>query len=96
MDDEAGDRELRTDERGGLNPQGAVELGFRGERFGCCAKIGLRGEVGAVGVRGGIGGFAHPFGDGFGLAALDAGRFELAGSGERVEGGGGQWRCLPR
>ena len=35
--DEAGDRELRSDERGGLNPQGAVharfeagEVGFRG------------------------------------------------------------------
>ena len=30
MDDEAGDRELRTDERGGLNPQGAVEVGAGG------------------------------------------------------------------
>ncbi len=26
------------------------------------------------------GGAAHPIGDGFGVAALDAGRFELAGT----------------
>ena len=55
------------------------------------SKVRLRRQCLPVGAGGGIGGFAHPFGDGFGLAALDAGRFELAGRGERVEGGGGHW-----
>ena len=41
--------------------------------------------AGAVGFPDGP---AHPFGDGFRLAALDAGRFEGAGGGEGVEGGG--------
>ena len=67
MHDEAGDGELRTDERGALNPQGAVEVGAE---FG---EVGLGGETATVGADG----LAHGVGDGFRLAAFDSGRFEI-------------------
>ena len=66
-----GDGDESVDDGDALNPQCAVEIGFRGEF-----------------VTVGSGGAAHPFGDGFGLAAFDAGRFKLARGAECVEGAG--------
>ena len=71
MHDEAGDGELRTDERGALNPQGAVEVGAGGGPE--LGEVGLGGETATVGADG----LAHGAGDGFRLAAFDSGRFEI-------------------
>ena len=76
VNDEAGDCELRTDERGSLNPQSSVEVGPK------LGEVGLRREFGMIGT----GGAAHSFGDGFGVLGFDAGGLELAGGGEGVEG----------
>ena len=57
----------------GLKAGHPAHLGSKG------GEVGFRGEVATFGTRGGIGGIAHPFGDGFGLAALNAGRFVRAG-----------------
>ena len=55
------------------------EIGLEG------GKIGLGRELVTVGADGP----AHPFGNGFGVLGFDAGRFEVAGGFERVEGAGG-------
>lgn len=60
----------REHERG-LEAEHPPHFGFRGEWFEVCARHGLRGDRA---------------GDGFGLAALDAGRLESACSGKGVEG----------
>ena len=83
--DEAGDRELRTDERGGLNPQGAVHARFESGEVGADeGEVRLRGE--RVTTRPGRGaGRVH---DSLGHRFIGADFPEGLDGGVGVEGGG--------
>ena len=63
-DDERGLKGEHPAHFGAQGVDSAVEVGLRGE----AGEVGLGGELGPVGASAGIGGFAHPFGDGFSLA----------------------------
>ena len=80
--DEAGDGDLRADERGGLDPQGAVELATKAGDGGL--EVGLRGQLRAIRPGRGAGrvhdGFRHRF--------IGAGFPECLDGGVGVEGGG--------
>ena len=65
--DEAGDGELRTDDRDGLNPQGAVRARFESGDGG--GEVGFRRQLLAVGA----GRIAHHRHGGFRLALVEAG-----------------------
>ncbi len=87
--DEAGGRELRTDERGGLNPRGAVEvgpeLGEVGLRFGVqVGEVSLRRKLGAR--------VTVDLGDGARLPVVKACVAKPIGGGEGVEGACGAER----